>query len=474
LQRHQRPGQALRHGNPVSIDHAADRVDRAALITWYRRNRERSRALFDLLAGDEELYRRPISLRHPFIFYEGHVPAFSFATLVRHALGGAAIDERLETLFARGIDPPTDPSPGSPTDADRESWPDRRIVRAFAAEADARVSRALEEADLDRPGHPFLDRAEAAFVILEHEAMHQETLLYMLHRLDFPSKRRPATFAATDAAARTESTDRPPRREWIRIPAGRATLGVDRTAVRFAWDNECPSQVETVASFEMERHDVTNAAFMEFVEAGGYGERGWWRDEDWDWIRRERIRHPLFWETAGGAWFWRGMFEPVPLAEAWPAFVTHAEASAYARWRGARLPTEAEFQRAAYGAPDGTERPFPWGAAAPDASRGLFGFDAFDPAPAGSHPAGRSAWGVDDLVGNGWEWTSTPFAPFPGFEARASYPQYSTDFFDGAHYVMKGASPATARELLRPTFRNWFRPRYPYVYATFRCARSGA
>jgi iron(II)-dependent oxidoreductase len=494
LQRHQHPGPALRHDNPASIDHAAERVDRAALIDWYRRNRERSRALFDLLAGDEPLYRRPIPLRHPFIFYEGHVPAFSFATLVRHALGGAAIDERLETLFARGIDPPTDPSPGLPADpssgspaeptssaaadatSDRESWPDRRVVRAFAAEADARVLHALEEADLDRPGHPFLDRAEVVFVVLEHEAMHQETLLYMLHRLDFPSKRRPAgTFSATDAAARIGSpTDRPPRQEWIRIPAGRATLGVDRAAVRFAWDNECPSLVAPVPSFEMERHDVTNAAFMEFVEAGGYDEQRFWREDDWDWIRRERIRHPRFWETEGGSFFWRGLFERVPLPAACPVFVTHAEASAYARWRGVRLPTEAEFQRAAYGAPDGIERPFPWGAAAPDASRGLFGFDAFDPAPAGSHPTGRSAWGVDDLVGNGWEWTSTPFAPFPGFEARASYPQYSTDFFDGAHYVMKGASPATARELLRPTFRNWFRPRYPYVYATFRCARGGA
>jgi len=351
-------------------------------------------------------------------------------------------------------------------------------VRAFADEADARVLRALEEAELDRPGHPFLDRAEAAFVILEHEAMHQETLLYMLHRLEFPLKRRPGrAFPAADASAPSSTRDgamrpgsagRAPRQEWIEIPAGRATLGVDRAAARFAWDNECPSHGVRVPAFAIERHDVTNAAFMEFVEAGGYEQRRLWGDHDWDWLRRERIRHPLFWEVERGSWFWRGMFERLPLPPACPVFVTHAEASAYARWRGARLPTEGEFHRAAYGAPDGSERPFPWGEASPDASRGVFDFAAWDPAPAGDHPAGRSAWGVDDLVGNGWEWTSTPFAPFPGFAARASYPQYSTDFFDGAHYVMKGASPATARELLRPTFRNWFRPRYPYVYATFR------
>ena len=94
---------------------------------------------------------------------------------------------------------------------------------------------------------------------------------------------------------------------------------------------------------------------------------------------------------------------------------------------------------------------------------------SWDPQPVGTHPKGASAWGVEDLVGNGWEWTSSVFTPFPGFHPMASYPEYSADFFDGEHFVMKGASPATARELLRPTFRNWFRARYPYVYATFRC-----
>jgi len=165
------------------------------------------------------------------------------------------------------------------------------------------------------------------------------------------------------------------------------------------------------------------------------------------------------------------MFEPIPLPLAWPVYVSHAEAEAYARWRGVRLPTEAEFQRAAYGTPEEDERPFPWGDAPADARHGVFDFTGWDPAPTGSHPDGRSAWGVDDLVGNGWEWTSTPFAPFPGFRAMAAYPEYSADFFDGDHFVMKGASSATARELLRPTFRNWFRARYPYVYATFRCVR---
>jgi formylglycine-generating enzyme required for sulfatase activity len=135
------------------------------------------------------------------------------------------------------------------------------------------------------------------------------------------------------------------------------------------------------------------------------------------------------------------------------------------------LPTEAEFQRAAFGTPGGEERPHPWGDADATAAHGVFDFTSWDPQPAGCHPKGRSAWGVDDLVGNGWEWTSTIFGPFPGFRPMASYPEYSADFFDGEHFVIKGASPATSRELLRPTFRNWFRARYPYVYAAFRCVK---
>ena len=439
-------------------------LGRSALIDWYRRNRARSRALFDLLAGDEAYYSQPIGLRHPIVFYEGHLPAFSFNTLVKGALGRAGIDTELETLFARGIDPDSTTAGPQTPERNRAAWPDREAVRAFADEADARVIGALADADLELAGHPLLDRAEAVFTILEHEVMHQETLLYMWHRLPLALKRAPA-----DYRPRTEG--RVPPHEWVAVPAGRATLGVDRGAIGFGWDNEFPAYVEDVPAFSMARHDVTNGEFVEFVDAGGYDDARWWDADAWSWLRAEDVRHPLFWERADHKWYWRGMFELVPLPLAWPVYVSHAEAAAYARWRGARLPSEAEFQRAAYGTPDGIERPLPWGDAAPTPSHGVFDFSSWDPQPAGVHPAGRSAWGVDDLVGNGWEWTRTAFAPFPGFRAMASYPQYSADFFDGEHFVMKGASPATGRELLRPTFRNWFRARYPYVYAAFRLVR---
>jgi len=431
--------------------------NRQHLIDWYLRNRARSNALFDLLS-DETYYIRPIPLRHPIVFYEGHLPAFSFNTLVKRGLGQPSIDAELETLFGRGIDPHESQEQRIGQRGDeRTRWPAREMVQAFAAEADRQVLDALTRADIDRPGDPLLDRAEAAFAILEHEAMHQETLLYMWHRLPLERKRRPAGYEAlVDLPA--------PREEWIEVPAGRATLV-------FGWDNEQPTSTEDVAAFLVESRNVTNAAFLEFIEAGGYLDEQWWDPEDWDWAQAERLHHPLFWEQHDGRWYWRGMFDLIQLPFSWPVYVSHAEASAYARWRGARLLTEAEFQRAAYGTPSGEERRYPWGDVPPTSEHGALNFSTWDPHPSGSHPAGQSAWQIDDLVGNGWEWTSSVFAPFPGFKPTPSYPEYSADFFDGEHFVMKGASPATARELVRPTFRNWFRARYPYVYATFRCVR---
>jgi ergothioneine biosynthesis protein EgtB len=435
---------------------------RAELLQRYRRNRARTREIFGLLS-DAAYYQQPIALRHPIVFYEGHLPGFSFNTLVKKALGGPTVDAGLEALFARGIDP--DESPGQPPrNPTSQAWPSRDEVRAFVDEVDRRVVDALINAEIDRAGHPLLDRAEAAFAILEHEEMHQETLLYMFHQLPYDQKLAPVAYRPTIGGAAAP-------REWVEIPGGLATLGVDRGDIAFAWDNESPANSTFVQAFCMDRHDVTNERFMEFVEAGGYRDPQWWTPDDWDWLQSERRQHPSFWEFEEGTWLWRGMFERIPLPLSWPVYVSMAEASAYAGWRGARLPTEAEFQRAAYGSPAG-ERVQPWGDRDPDQSLGAFDFSAFDPVPAGSRPAGASAWGVQDLVGNGWEWTSTPFAPFPGFRAIPSYPEYSADFFDGQHFVMKGASTATARELLRPTFRNWFRRRYPYMYATFRCATS--
>jgi iron(II)-dependent oxidoreductase len=436
-------------------------IDRAAALAWYDRNRARTARLFDVLTPGT-LYAQPIAQRHPIVFYVGHLPGFSLNTLVKRGLGWPGFDDRLERLFARGIDPDEEGH-----DASAFTWPDRASVDAFVHEADARVRDALTRGDLDQPGHPLMDRAEAVYAILEHEAMHQETLLYMWHRLPHDAKRAPADY-------RVETTPGPLAQADVAVPAGEARLGAERGAITFGWDNEFPGPIVPVPAFRVHRLNVTNGDFLAFVEDGGYRDPRWWSAPDWSWLQEEGRDHPIFWERRDGAWAWRGMFEYLPLPHAWPVYVSYAEASAYAKWAGRRLPTEAEFQRAAFAAPDGSWRQHPWGDAAPAPEHGAFDFTSWEPEPVGTRPAGQSAWGVHDLVGNGWEWTSTVFGGFPGFTPIPSYPEYSADFFDEAHMVLKGASPATARELLRPSFRNWFRPRYPYVYATFRTVETDA
>ncbi|MBA3296988.1 MAG: SUMF1/EgtB/PvdO family nonheme iron enzyme, partial [Acidobacteria bacterium] len=390
------------------------------------RNRSRSRSLFDLI-DPAAYYTRPIALRNPIVFYEGHLPAFSIISFLNRGLGRPGVDPRLEELFARGIDPESvdsaDPRSGAST-----PWPRREDVLAFGDAADALVIDAIKYAAFDE-SRPAMRHGEALFTALEHEAMHQETLLYMWRRLPYEQKVRPTY-------VRYETRAAVPGRATANVPAGTATLGVNRGDITFGWDNEFNAHTEAVAAFEVDVHSVTNEDYLPFVEAG-------------------HAEPPAFWLRKDAAWFWRGMFEPIPLPPSWPVYVSHEDASAFANWRGRRLMTEAEYHRAAQGV---------------DPRGGHADFAGWEPVPAGSRPAGVSAWGVHDLAGNGWEWTSSVFAPLPGFEPMVSYPEYSAEFFDGQHYVMKGASSATAKELIRPSFRNWFRPNYPYVTAKFRTA----
>jgi formylglycine-generating enzyme required for sulfatase activity len=416
----------------------ASTLDREALAARYRANRRRTAGLFELIAP--EAYEiAPIPLRHPFVFYDGHIPGFAYITLVRDALGRPSIDAGMERLFNRGIDP-------RDTTAAAEkrppAWPDRAAVRAFGDACDAAIFDAYARARLDDPDNPRLVHAQAAYNVLEHEEMHHETFTYIVHRLARELQRGPR-FEHRDAA--------PPRRDPVAIPAGRATLGARRDALVFGWDNEFDEHAVDVAAFGLDAHDVTNGDYLAFVRDGG--------------------PRPPNWFERDGELMLRACFEDLPLPLSWPVWCTQEQAAAFARWSGARLMTEAEYHRAAYGTPGGEERAHPWGDAAPDPARhGNFGWRRFDPEPAGASPQGASAWGVEDLVGNGWEWTATPFAPFPGFAPMATYPLYSADFFDGMHYVMKGASPVTAATLIRRSFRNWFYFDYPYAYATFRRA----
>ena len=414
----------------------------AMLAAVWRRSDE----LFDSLPR-EALTERPIPLRHPFVFYLGHLPAFAWNQVGRQALGQGDLRPALDRRFERGIDPATQAEARA---LSTDAWPPHDELVSYRDSVRSALRALLTE--VLRRDDPLCARGRILHLVVEHEMMHHETLMYML-----------AARARGIAPAFDGGDGRAAEPRWI--PAGRAVLGTDAEAVDFAWDNELPRTEVAVAGFTIDSLPVRNRDYLDYVRALSgsaraaalpcahvLGERG------------------LMVKTVAG-------LVPFDLAAGWPAQVTGEQATAYAAFRGGRLPTEAELHRAAFCEPGGGLRPFPWGHEPPAPCRGNFGFcgRAPVPVPVGRHPDGASAWGVEELVGNGWEWSCTPFLPRPGFApCLRSYPGYSADFFDGAHNVVFGASWATDERLVRRSFRNWYRRDYPYVFSSFRVVTSCA
>ncbi len=405
-------------------------------------------SLFALLtpAG---LFERPIAERHRLVFYLGHLEAFDWNLVCRDGLGLRSSNVFFERLFALGIDPVEGDLP-------RDSigdWPQPAEIARWNQDARAAVNDAVARAPLTG----WLEDGWALRILLEHRLMHGETLCYLLQRLEPHFKARGPLPAAVP---------RPRDASVVCVEPRRTTLGLSRRATpRLGWDNEYEQHAVDVAGFELARLPVSNADWLEFVEAGGYRDRALWTNEAWAWREGEGITHPAFWRLREGRWWWRAMFGDVPLPESWPVYVSHAEAAAYARWKSARLPTEAEWHRASDGLHPEMWRP---------GEQAHFGGGRFDPVASASHVGGETQLGIADLIGNGWEWTSTVFAPFDGFEPLPFYPGYSARFFDGKHFVLKGASAATDAAFLRPSFRNWFQPHYQHVFAKFRLVKGAA
>lgn len=440
-------------------EHSAAGIQHS-LFTRLEQARCETDRLFDLVRPDS-LYERPIPERHRIIFYLGHLEAFDGNLLRQHLSNSKPFNPELDRLFAFGIDPV-----GGGLPADQPSdWPVEPDVRRYAD----RVRRTVD-AGLATAGFAANDESDEFSigtllnVAIEHRLMHAETLAYMLHQLPLDRKIPQGHDWPPTLAPALAATSR-----MIEIPRGPATLGLSRGAESFGWDNEYEAHAVAVPAFAIDEHKVTNGQFLQFMTAGGYEDRSLWTDADWAWIIASGINHPAFWRRSGDSWLYRTMFDERPLPRNWPVYVSHAEASAYARWVGKELPTEAEWHRAAYSTPEGRECAYLWGAEAPGAENGNFGFRAWDPEPVNGRRQVRSAFGVAGMLGNGWEWTSSRFEPFTGFRPFPFYRGYSADFFDGKHYVIKGGSARTAACLLRRSFRNWFQPHYQYMYAGFRC-----
>jgi len=422
--------------------------------------RRRSDDLFHLAHADS-IYERPIPERHRIIFYLGHLEAFDWNLLHERVFGLRSFHPEFDRLFAFGIDPV---GGGLPSDQPSD-WPSSEAVHDYVRKVRAALDAKLADWTLDSNSATSDTHSLDTFlnVAVEHRLMHVETLAYMLHQLP-PDRKIPQKETLHLVTS-------PAMPRMVSIPPGISTLGLSRGGDIFGWDNEYESHSVQVPAFEIDQYMVTNRQYLDFMAAGGYETRAFWSNDDWNWRIAHDVSHPLFWKKSDRGWQYRyrTMFAEIPLPLDWPVYVSNAEATAFARWSGKSLPTEEEWHRAAYGTDGGEDRPYPWGREAPNSRLGNFDFHRWHPAPVNAFPEGQSAFGVQGMLGNGWEWTSTVFAPFQGFEPFAFYRGYSADFFDGKHFVMKGGSARTAACMLRPTFRNWFQAHYQYVYAGFRC-----
>ncbi|MFL6052149.1 MAG: ergothioneine biosynthesis protein EgtB [Actinoallomurus sp.] len=412
--------------------------------------RDRSVGLTLEALDEPDLLAQVSPLMSPLVWDLAHIGNYEELWLLRAAAGQEAMRPEIDDLYD-AFEHPRAERPKLPLLTPAESL-------AYIDTVRAKVLDSLDKVALTGP------LAEGGFVynmVIQHEHQHDETMLatHQLRKdgpalLD-PSPEEPPT--GSPALAGHE----------VLVEAGPFVMGTSDDP--WAYDNERGAHTVDLPAYFVDVTPVSNAAYLAFMEDGGYDDPRWWHPDGWDWRTRTGKRAPAFWAREGGQWLRRrfGRTEPVPLDEP-VQHVCWYEADAYARWAGKRLPTEAEWEKAASWDPvAGRKRRLPWGDAGEHANLGQ---RMMRPAPVGSHPEGASAYGVRQLLGDVWEWTSSDFHGYPGFRAFP-YKEYSEVFFGGDYKVLRGGSWATHPLACRTTSRNWDHPIRRQIFAGFRCAR---
>jgi len=416
------------------------------------RARRRTLALTDL--DEQDLMAQHSRLMSPLVWDLAHIGNQEDIWLVRNAGRAAGVRPDLDHLYDAFRHP-------------RFSRPDLPLLLPEQARrylADVR-DQALDllSGSAARDADPLLAGGFALGMIAQHEQQHDETMLATHQLRSGPPvlEAPPPPPAPADAAAL-------PRE--VLVPGGPFTMGTSTDP--WALDNERPAHVVHVPAFFLDTVPVTNGAYRQFIADGGYADPRWWSGPGWAHRQEAGLEAPLFWTRDGSNWLRRrfGVVEPVPGDE--PVLhVCWYEADAYARWAGRRLPTEAEWEKAARHDPGpGRSRRFPWGDADPGPEHANLGQRHLRPAAAGSYPAGQSAFGVRQLIGDVWEWTASDFLPYPGF-AAFPYREYSEVFFGDEYKVLRGGAFGVDPVAARGTFRNWDYPIRRQIFAGFRTAR---
>jgi iron(II)-dependent oxidoreductase len=413
--------------------------------------RDRSFGLTVEALADPELTSQVSPLMSPLVWDLAHIGNYEEQWLLRAAAGAAAVRPDIDDIYD-AFEHPRAERPSLPLLTPSES-------RAYVTTVRDRVIDSLEKVPLvgALAGDGFVYH-----MVIQHEHQHDETML-ATHQL---RKGAPALIDPPRPGAGATVT----AGEEALVPGGPFLMGTSDDP--WAYDNERPGHMVDVPAFYIDTTPVGNAAYAAFIEAGGYRDPRWWHPKGWEWRSSSDKEAPGFWYREGGQWMRRrlGRIEPVPMDEP-VQHVCWYEADAYARWAGRRLPTEAEWEKAASWDPEaGRKRRLPWGDSGEADEHANLGQRRLHPSPLGSYPDGASAYGVRQLVGDVWEWTSSDFTGYPGFRSFP-YKEYSEVFFGSDYKILKGGSWATHPLSGRPTFRNWDYPIRRQIFAGFRCAR---
>ncbi|GLY99571.1 ergothioneine biosynthesis protein EgtB [Actinoplanes sp. NBRC 103695] len=422
---------------------------RSLVATELERARDRTVLLTEAV-DEDDLVRQHSPLMSPLVWDLAHVGNQEELWLVRDVGGREPVRRDIDELYDAFKHPRGD-RPQLPLLGPAEA-------RRYVATVRDKVLDVLDHTRLD--GTPLVERAFAFGMIVQHEQQHDETML-ATHQLRTGA---PVLQAPPPPGSTTPVTGD------VLIPAGPFTMGT--TTEPWALDNERPAHQVDVPAYFIDRAPVTNEQYAAFLDAGGYDDERWWSTAGWRHRRSAGLSAPQHWQRDGDGWAYTRFGRTSRIVPDEPVVhVCFYEAEAYAAWAGKRLPTEAEWEKAARFDPaTGRSRRFPWGDEPPTADQANLGQRHLRPAAVGAYPAGASPSGVHQLIGDVWEWTSSDFHGYPGF-AAFPYREYSEVFFGSDYKVLRGGSFGTDAAACRGTFRNWDYPIRRQIFSGFRCAR---
>jgi 5-histidylcysteine sulfoxide synthase/putative 4-mercaptohistidine N1-methyltranferase len=427
-------------------------ASREEILACFLATFDRYEQLFETLTCEQAYFVKPISLRHPLIFYLGHTATFFINKLILAGLLQERINAPFESVFAVGVDEMS----WDDLDETHYVWPAVAEVMAYRNQVREVVRQLIQSAPLALPidwNHPWW----AIVMCIEHERIHLETssVLIRQHALEYV-KPHPAWPAC-------QTSGEAPQNQLVDIPDGVVRLGKQKSAPTYGWDNEYGRHEAGIAAFQVSRYLVSNREYLDFVEDGGYATEAYWEAEGLAWKTYSKAFHPTFWVRQADVWHLRLMTEIVLMPWDWPVEINCHEASAFCNWKKAvtgqsvRLPTEDEWYRL-YDFCKLTE------IESGQPAKANIQLDYY----ASSCPVTEFCHGeLFDVVGNVWQWTQTPIYPYAGFEVHPLYDDFTTPTFDGRHNLLKGGSWISCGNEALHSARYAFR-RHFFQHAGFR------